>query len=491
MNMLRELRCADELNTNYYNKRFSDADLWKMVTTNAALATGSENAIGLLKVGMVADIAIFNGAVNKHHAAVVRAELTDVVLVLRGGEVLYGDAAIVGTPELGGEACEALDVCGAARSPASPRTPTTSAPSPRSRPRSTRPTRCSSATSPTRSPPACPRATASTPARSPTPTTRRRRHHRRRQLRERLQPADADRRRPARRRQRRRSATPATPARSRPGDGCVVLDADDIDDDGVPNGSDNCPRDANANQADDDSDGHGDTCDSCPEPNPGPAVCPTTIPAIRNPMDPKHPKAGSAGRGQSAPTSPRCARRRQLARLLRPERHRRPLERHLRVHRQQGVPGRDRQPRRRRRHLRGVQRPRRDLEPRRRSSTPGLVLPFEPILLDPATLATGKPNAEPYESMLVRVGPVVITKPELRRPDGLRRVHRHRRPAHRRPDLRRHQGQGPRQQVRASTPSSTTSSASHGFSFANAKLMPRSKADVVLSAMNKCDPFVP
>jgi cytosine/adenosine deaminase-related metal-dependent hydrolase len=74
MNMLRELRCADELNTNYYNKRFDDADLWKMVTTNAALATGSEDAIGLLKVGMVADIAIFNGAVNKHPATKVAAQ---------------------------------------------------------------------------------------------------------------------------------------------------------------------------------------------------------------------------------------------------------------------------------------------------------------------------------------------------------------------------------------------------------------------------------
>jgi hypothetical protein len=30
-----------------------------------------------------------------------------------------------------------------------------------------------------------------------------------------------------------------------------------------------------------------------------------------------------------------------------------------------------------------------------------------------------------------------------------------------------------------------------GFGFANSKLLPRSKADVVLGAMNTCDPFVP
>lgn len=30
-----------------------------------------------------------------------------------------------------------------------------------------------------------------------------------------------------------------------------------------------------------------------------------------------------------------------------------------------------------------------------------------------------------------------------------------------------------------------------GFGFANSKLLPRNKADVVLGAMNLCDPFVP
>jgi hypothetical protein len=37
-----------------------------------------------------------------------------------------------------------------------------------------------------------------------------------------------------------------------------------VDNDGLPNGMDNCPNQPN-DQTDSDSDGHGDVCDNCPE----------------------------------------------------------------------------------------------------------------------------------------------------------------------------------------------------------------------------------
>ena len=46
----------------------------------------------------------------------------------------------------------------------------------------------------------------------------------------------------------------------------------DEDEDGIPNTDDNCPADANPDQADGDGDGAGDACDNCPGlPNPGQA----------------------------------------------------------------------------------------------------------------------------------------------------------------------------------------------------------------------------
>ena len=39
MNVLRELQCADYLNATYYSRTFTDEELWRMVTANAAALT--------------------------------------------------------------------------------------------------------------------------------------------------------------------------------------------------------------------------------------------------------------------------------------------------------------------------------------------------------------------------------------------------------------------------------------------------------------------
>ncbi|WP_438017612.1 lamin tail domain-containing protein [Sorangium sp. So ce315] len=114
MNLLRELRCAASLNEAYYDGFFTDEELWTMVTGNAAAVTATDDVIGALATGKVADIAIFDGAERDRHSAIVGAEPQDVVLVMRGGKVLYGDAAVVSAVR-GEAACDALDVCGAAK----------------------------------------------------------------------------------------------------------------------------------------------------------------------------------------------------------------------------------------------------------------------------------------------------------------------------------------------------------------------------------------
>ena len=121
MNMLREMQCADYLNQNYYNKQFSDYDIWLMATYNGALVAGAHNLIGALERGMVADIAIYKAnashQADKVHRAVIDAEVTNVLLVLRDGEPLYGEKILVDglLPTEENSKCEDIDVCSNAK----------------------------------------------------------------------------------------------------------------------------------------------------------------------------------------------------------------------------------------------------------------------------------------------------------------------------------------------------------------------------------------
>src|SRR5690606_34645875 len=111
MNLLRELQCADQFNRDHLAGYFSDKDLWEMVTLRAAEAAAMDDVIGAILPGRVADIAIFDAAERADHRAIIDAAPEDVVLVLRGGKALYGDAAVV--EALGGSTCDTLDVCSA------------------------------------------------------------------------------------------------------------------------------------------------------------------------------------------------------------------------------------------------------------------------------------------------------------------------------------------------------------------------------------------
>jgi large repetitive protein len=298
MNMLRELRCADSLDANFFGDFFSDEALWLMATRDAAAALAVDDAIGVIATGRVADLAIFNGATHRDHRAVIDAAPGDVTLVLRGGAALYGDASVVRALP-GGDACDPLDVCGVGKrvcvsrdlggrglaaltNANSTRYPLFFCGEPMNEPSclpernamgslpnpvvsgSTRYSGVSSAMDMDGDgvPNAmddCPRVF--NPVRPLDNGAQ----------------GDADRDGvgdacdPC-------PLTPDTTA-------CAAPDPNDRDADGTPNERDNCPDARNADQSDRDMDGRGDVCDPCPDAaNPDGAACPATVYAIKSAM---------------------------------------------------------------------------------------------------------------------------------------------------------------------------------------------------------------
>jgi len=115
MNMLRELRCAESFNGNNLSGFFPDEQLWLMATRGSAQAFEMDDVIGEIAVGYQADLAFYDASARADHRAVIGADPQDVVLVLRGGQVMYGDAGLVDALQSGCDmvmAGDIADVCG-------------------------------------------------------------------------------------------------------------------------------------------------------------------------------------------------------------------------------------------------------------------------------------------------------------------------------------------------------------------------------------------
>jgi hypothetical protein len=69
------------------------------------------HTIGHLYTGYVADLAIFDGAAGPDASAVVNAGPADVILVLKGGLPMYGDAPVMEALGAGGDQCELMSSC--------------------------------------------------------------------------------------------------------------------------------------------------------------------------------------------------------------------------------------------------------------------------------------------------------------------------------------------------------------------------------------------
>jgi cytosine/adenosine deaminase-related metal-dependent hydrolase len=138
MNLQRELVCADEWNSTYLDRAFSDRELWLMTTYNPAASLGFSHLMGRLAPGLLGNIVVFDGrGIDNPYRAPMESGPEGVQLVLIGDLIqlffglptrtlaLYGDldflTALVGSPIV--EGCEAYaepqagvyNVCGEAK----------------------------------------------------------------------------------------------------------------------------------------------------------------------------------------------------------------------------------------------------------------------------------------------------------------------------------------------------------------------------------------
>ncbi|MFY1829387.1 lamin tail domain-containing protein [Myxococcus fulvus] len=307
MNILRELKCADSLNTRQFARAFSDEQLWRMVTANASEAVDVYEKVGRIAPGKMGDLAIFQlkDFTASPHRAVIDAEPADVVLTMRGGKALYGDQTLVTALKGATETCDAVDVCGSAKSACV-------------QSEAGKNLAALQAANPT----AYPLFACGVPEAEPTCTPQRVSNHT-------AWPAsvnnstvysgvretddlDGDGVRDA------ADNCPDVFNPIRPMDNGKQLDSDndgvgdacdpcplsadnsvcttytvgDDDHDGLPTWLDNCPFVANPDQTDTDGDGKGDACDPCPIANPGSTACPVSIHDLKTPVNGALPFAG-------------------------------------------------------------------------------------------------------------------------------------------------------------------------------------------------------
>jgi len=297
MNMLRELDCAVFLNENYYNRYFSDKQLFDMATANSARACGVALKTGALKKDLWADISIYDCRGDCGYGEAIRTKLKDVALVMRAGKTLYGEASII-EALLGreGKACYKIDLIGSAKRLCLKSDYPIDLPTLRSNLTAKSPYPLFFCDTPEREPSCVPFRQGEFSGQSTSddkdadgipnqqdscPSM----FNPKRPMSDNLQP-DHDQDGVG-------DICDPCPLQANTSQ-CSSINLSDRDSDGLDNDQDNCPQVKNPDQADKDGDKIGDVCDLCPEqPNASGGACAFSIAAIRDPKHPKHPAEGS------------------------------------------------------------------------------------------------------------------------------------------------------------------------------------------------------
>jgi cytosine/adenosine deaminase-related metal-dependent hydrolase len=111
INMLDELRFADQWDNDHWNDTLTKKRLFEMASIDAARALGYDSLIGSLEVGKRADLFVIGGSSASAYDDLLAATPSTVRLVMVDGRALYGDQALqaAGPANPG---CEAFPVCG-------------------------------------------------------------------------------------------------------------------------------------------------------------------------------------------------------------------------------------------------------------------------------------------------------------------------------------------------------------------------------------------
>ena len=113
VNLLDELGFAHALDLQQWGGVLPTKDLVAMVTIDAARVLETQDQIGSIEVGKLADLMVVSGDVNAPYDALVSAKSAAIRLVMVNGAVLTGDTYL--SPAASLSECETIDVCGHSR----------------------------------------------------------------------------------------------------------------------------------------------------------------------------------------------------------------------------------------------------------------------------------------------------------------------------------------------------------------------------------------